>query len=172
MNSEYFNYLCSLIDHPVMNKHSYVKLLQHLGDVEFRYILPLDENRTLDGLELRNEYRDRYGETGLGLRPCTVFEMMVALAVRCEVHIMSNTEIGDRTGKWFWDMISSLGLYSMYDSKYDPDKVNDILETFMDRKYQPNGRGGLFTVDEYAEYDLTTIEIWYQLNWYLKNIDE
>lgn len=172
MNSEYFNYLCSLIDHPVMNKHSYVKLLQHLGDVEFRYILPLDENRTLDGLELRSEYRDRYGETGLGLRPCTVLEMMVALAVRCEVHIMSNTEIGDRTGKWFWDMISSLGLYSMYDSKYDPDKVDDILETFMDRKYQPNGRGGLFTVDEYAEYDLTTIEIWYQLNWYLKNIDE
>ena len=172
MNSEYFNYLCSLIDHPIMNKHSYVKLLQHLGDVEFRYILPLDENRTLDGLELRSEYRDRYGETGLGLKPCTVFEMMVALAVRCEVHIMSNTEIGDRTGKWFWDMISSLGLYSMYDSKYDPDKVDDILETFMDRKYQANGRGGLFTVDEYAEYDLTTIEIWYQLNWYLKNIDE
>ena len=171
MNNQYFNYLCNIIDHPVMSKHSYDKLLRKLGDVQFHYILPMDENRESDGIELRTDYEDKYGDSGMNNTPCTVLEMMIALAVRCEVHIMNKPELGDRTGKWFWDMIYSLGLYNMYDQNFDPDEVEDILEKFMDRQYEPNGRGGLFIVDKYAQYDLRTIEIWYQLNWYLEDIE-
>lgn len=43
-------------------------------------------------------------------RPCSVLEMIIALAIRLEEHIMDDPDIGNRTGQWFWDMIVSLGL--------------------------------------------------------------
>ena len=39
--------------------------------------------------------------------------MMIALAIRCEEHIMDDPDAGDRTGQWFWSMLVSLGLGSM-----------------------------------------------------------
>ena len=39
----------------------------------------------------------------------------------------------------------------------------------MNREYEPNGKGGLFTIRG-CEEDLTEVEIWYQLNWYLNTI--
>lgn len=92
--------------------------------------------------------------------------MMIALAIRCEEHIMDDPDIGNRTGQWFWNMIVNLGLGSMNDSKFDRDYVEDIVQKFLDRKYSRNGDGGLFTVNR-SRYDLRSVEIWYQMCWYL-----
>ena len=43
------------------------------------------------------------------------------------------------------------------------------VRRFMDGKYKPNGKGGLFTIPS-CERDLRTVEIWYQMNWYLNSI--
>ena len=100
--------------------------------------------------------------------PCTMLEMMVALAIKCE-EIMDDASIGDRTGQWFWGMIHSLGLSSMSDRVFDRDYVDDVIARFLDRDYEPDGRGGLFTV-RHCSHDLRTVEIWYQLSWYLDSI--
>ena len=100
--------------------------------------------------------------------PCSVFEMMVALAQRCE-SVMDDPKIGDRTGQWFWGMIASLGLNGMSDNHYDEKYVNDVVNRFLDREYEPNGKGGLFTIRN-CEHDLRDVEIWYQLCWYLDTI--
>ena len=101
--------------------------------------------------------------------PCSVLEMMVALAIRCEESIMDNPVYGDRTGQWFWNMIVSLGLGSMTDEMYDRDYVDNIVDRFLDRDYSPDGRGGLFTIRN-CEYDLRDVEITHQLYWYLDTI--
>ena len=100
--------------------------------------------------------------------PCSVFEMMVALAQRCEA-VMDDPKIGDRTGQWFWGMIASLGLNGMSDNHYDEKYVKDVINRFLDREYEPNGKGGLFTIRN-CEHDLRDVEIWYQLCWYLDTI--
>lgn len=82
---------------------------------------------------------------------------------------MSNDDVGNRTGQWFWGMITSLGLQGMNDSNFDMYKVNNILNTFLERKYLPNGRGGLFTL-EHPDRDLRNVEIWYQMHRYLGEI--
>ena len=95
--------------------------------------------------------------------------MMVALAIRCEEHIMGDQDIGDRTGLWFWGMIENLGLLSMTDTAFNKRRVDEIIDIFLNREYKRNGEGGLFTVKNHRD-DLRTVEIWYQLMWYLNEI--
>lgn len=91
---------------------------------------------------------------------------MIALAVRCEEHIMDDPDIGDRTGQWFWNMIVSLGLGSMTDERFDGEYVDEVVDIFLNREYERNGEGGLFTVND-TDRDMRNVEIWYQMHWYL-----
>jgi hypothetical protein len=95
--------------------------------------------------------------------------MMVALAVRCEETIMDDALMGNRTGQWFWGMIHNLGLSRMTDPEFDRRFVDDVIARFLNREYEPNGKGGLFTV-KHCDRDLRTVEIWWQLSWYLDSI--
>ena len=100
--------------------------------------------------------------------PCSVLEMMVALAMSCE-NIMNDPQIGDRTGQWFWNMIISLGLGSMTDIRFDKEYCLEVIYRFLDREYEPDGKGGLFTIRN-CDTDLRNVGIWYQTCWYLNNI--
>jgi hypothetical protein len=138
----------------------------------------MDENRALDGIELRYRFAHYKGidfyptikdvESYLD-GPCSVLEMMVALAMRCEDTIMDDAKVGDRTKQWFWGMITSLGLGGMRDDLFDKRYVTDILERFLNREYEPNGKGGLFYIRS-CDKDLRDVEIWHQLLWYLNSI--
>ena len=151
---------------------SYRKLLSHLHSVEFTYTIQRDSNRAADGIELRYRFSlvKNHKDWYLYLDgPCSVLEMMVALAIRCEEGIMDDPSVGDRTGQWFWGMITSLGLGSMLDERYDRRYVDYIIQRFLNREYKPNGEGGLFTIRN-TKRDMRTVEIWYQLNEYINTI--
>ena len=170
INDEYFEWMCGLIcGNRYAEAVSYRKLLAYLHSIEFTYSIPRDKNRAEDGLDLR--YRFTY-ETNIKHAedyihgPCSVLEMMVALAIRCEENIMDDPSYGNRTGQWFWGMIVNLGLGFMTDSRFDEQFVDDVIFRFLNREYEPDGKGGLFTVRN-CKYDLRTVEIWYQMCWYL-----
>ena len=173
IQDEYFEWLCDLVDIGRFAKHvSYRKLLARLHCVEFKWFIPYDDNRADDGVQLRRRYalmKDDLVITQSLNGPCTVLEMMVALAMRCEETIMDDAELGNRTGQWFWGMVHSLGLSSMQDYKFDRDYVDEVIGRFLNREYEPDGRGGLFTV-KHCPHDLRTVEIWSQLSWYLGSI--
>ena len=178
INDEYFKWMMDLIyDKRYFKRRSYRKLMKCLHDTEFTYIIGMDGNRAADGEDLRyrfayeNSYEYAMISSYLDNRPCSVLEMLVALSIRCEEHIMDNPVEGNRTGKWFWDMIINLGLCSMYDSKFDKGYVDDIINRFLNREYGRNGEGGLFTI-KYCDRDLRSVEIWYQMCWYLDYILE
>ena len=82
---------------------------------------------------------------------------------------MDNPQYGDRTTQWFWGMINNLGLGHMFNEYFDRDEARYIVNRFLDREYEPNGKGGLFTVRN-GTSDLRDVEIWDQLNWYLNDI--
>lgn len=175
--NSYFDWMYDTVCKQVHSKQiSYRKLLTRLHSTEFRYSIPMDENREEDGIELRyrfaltNGYEDSPDVVMDALMgPCTVLEMMVALAIRCEEDIMDDPRVGCRIGQWFWGMITSLGLGTMRDDKFDRQFVDDVLSRFLNRDYEPNGKGGLFTIRQ-CDHDLRTVEIWYQLCWYLNTI--
>ena len=66
-------------------------------------------------------------------------------------------------------MIRNLGLGSMTDVNFDDDYVKDRIEIFLYREYEPDGKGGLFTIKN-CDIDLRTVEIWTQLCWYIDSI--
>lgn len=176
LHIEYFTWLYNLVCVTRFSKHiSYTKLLKHLHSIEFRYSLDKDQGRAEDGEELRYRFattqgynRDWAADVLDG--PCSVLEMMIALAIRCEETIMDNARISNRTSQWFWGMVVNLGLGAMDDNRYDEKLVDQAIETFLDREYSPDGKGGLFTV-KHCHEDLRTVEIWYQLCWYLNDVD-
>ena len=176
INEDYFEWLYEgMCGNRYSKNISYRKLLEHLHNTNFRYTISNDKNRASDGIDLRYSFALSQGcedepelITDYLKGPCSVFEMMVALAQRCE-SVMDDPKIGDRTGEWFWGMINNLGLGGMNDNRYDEQYVDDVINTFLDREYKSNGKGGLFTIRN-CEYDLREVEIWYQLCWYLDTI--
>jgi len=151
------------------------KIITLLHNIEFRYSIPMDANREEDGIDLRYRFitevgiPKNYQEVYAYLDgPCSVLEMMIALAIRCEESIMDDPDIGDRTSEWFWLMMKNLGLDYMSDRKFDRDIAEEKISIFLDRKYKRNGEGGLFVVN--GRRDLRKVEIWYQMCWYLDTI--
>ena len=177
LRDEYFTWLRELIGTSRRsNKISYEKLLSYLHSTDFRYSLEMDGNRAEDGVDLRYRFALAWGyEDAPELildalqDPCSVLEMMIALAIRCEETIMDDAHIGDRTGQWFWGMVVNLGLGSMSDDRFDELYVEAVVERFLNREYEPNGSGGLFTI-RHCDRDVRTMEIWHQLCWYLDSI--
>lgn len=171
VRNEYFEWLYDLTcSNRKSNVTTFRKLLTRLHDTEFRYSILRDQNRAEDGIDLRNRFGDI---SRLPIEyldgPCSVLEMMAALAIRCEETIMDDPSMGDRTSQWFWIMIVNLGLGAMSDNRYDRQFVDDAINRFLDREYEPDGRGGLFRVRG-CDVDMRTLEIWYQLCRFLDTI--
>lgn len=172
IRNEYFKWMTDIVCGDRFSREcSYSKLLKHLHSIDFTWIIPKDSNRAEDGKDLRwrfayfnhiDDYRDLNG-------PCSVLEMILALAIRCEESIMDDPAYGDRTSQWFWGMITNLGLGGMTDSRFDISYADNVIDRFLNREYDPDGQGGLFTIRD-CEYDLRDVEIWAQMNWFLDSI--
>lgn len=174
--SEYVDWMYDLVCNDRYSRRlSYRTLFSYLNETPFEYTIPMDGNRAEDGTDLRyrfgreNGYSDQTIATYLDVEPCSVLEMMIALAFRIEDQIMWNPDVGDRTGQWFWEMIVNLGLGQMHDGNFDLHEFHKIMNRLIDRKYKRNGEGGLFKISD-RSIDMRTTEIWYQMQYYLGEV--
>ena len=150
-------------------------ILTYLNAIPFRWLLDLDENRAIDGLELRNDILESDSEITESLlafreSPATILEVLIGLAHRMDDAL---TTWGDssKVDIWFWEMVRNLGLTKFTDDYMvvSPEiigEVNDILDGWMDRTYDFDGRGGLFPLMN-PETDQRFVEIWYQMSYYI-----
>lgn len=172
---QYFHWMCGKVYGFQYSGPSYQKLLTLLNKIPFTYLFEMDGNRADDGIALRNrfghetEFKNYYILFDIMPEPCSVLEMMVALAIRCEEHIMDNPEIGNRTSKWFWTMIDNLGLTEMDDSDYSQPIAEMVIQRFLEHEYARDGRGGLFAIPG-TKRDMRNADIWYQMMWYLCDV--
>jgi hypothetical protein len=164
----YFTWLCTKI-YP---KKSYHFLLKTLHRREFYWTVPNDDNRAEDGKKLREEYQrdtayilDYEALDG----PCSVLEMLVALAERWE-GITGCSPDENQSYVWFWLMMENCGLAGYTDARITAPnaafEVDQIIDQVLGRTYRRNGRGGLFPLRRPKE-DQRRVELWYQLNAYL-----
>nr|DAR78141.1 MAG TPA: hypothetical protein [Caudoviricetes sp.] len=168
MNDLYFSWIEKLISNDEMTASDYRKLLSFLNDIQFDYLIPMDDNRIADGIDLR--YRFGYDAeipyaqiaTYLDIRPASVLEVMVALSLRIEEQFID----GDDVGNWFWIMIANLGLDEYKDLYFNKAEVDRIIKKFLKRDYEKNGRGSLFITND-RNKDMRQIEIWDQMHLYL-----
>jgi hypothetical protein len=146
---------------------TYWNLFRQLYSTEFVWLIPNDDNRAADGIQLRYEWA---GEThtkvdvewfNLG---CSFLEMLIALSRRL------GFETDEDSGEWFWHLLDNLELLDFNDrSSHSAEEVQTIVKTVILRKYERNGRGGLFPLKTPTK-DQRKVEIWYQLSEYLLQI--
>ena len=169
-NKLYFNYL---VDKVCTRGEAakYAELLSFLHSSSFIYSLPMDDNRAADGVELRTDFILKQKSSPheilreIDRLPCSVLEMMVALAVRIECEIMNDDFLGDRTGLWFWAMVNSIDL-NRINKDFDSSEARRHLDICLNREYDYEGHGAFFTVHN-PPADMRQTDIWYQANWWL-----
>lgn len=158
----YFLWITGLANEWCSEYGSYHQLIEILHLTPFYSPIYNDKNRIKDAVNLRTQF-----DPSLSLdEPCSILELMIALAFRCEKDIMDDPDTGDRTGFWFFSMIKSLGLSEMTDEKFNLVVTMATLDNFVKRRYKPNGEGSLFTI-HHSRQDFRNKEIWYQMCWYL-----
>lgn len=138
-------------------------------NVAFNASVPNDDNRAVEGKNLRTEFLNIVGQDAAEhyqwlATPCTLLEMLVALTARAA--FMS----GMAESMWFGIFMDNLGFTHYYDSDWE-DKFRPIISATLtklnERRYKQNGYGGLFPVYQ-TDRDQRTVEIWYQMCAYIQ----
>ena len=102
------------------------------------------------------------------LGPCSVLEMMIALAESIDTYGSIDMLPIERTTKYFWLMIRNLELDGLVDSAWNytsESYFNHKIDVLLNRKYEANGSGGLFPLQK-PEADQRYVEIWFQMQSY------
>ena len=153
--SDYYIWLRNLVGDP----RNYKKLIRQLDTISFTWIFALDKNRSEGGILLRGRYANETStfEEDVRLGPCSVLEMLISLAGHMEDQLACNVET------WFWVLIQNLCLDQFTDDNYDERGVDYLVSTWLNRKYEPNGAGSLFPLNNYPG-DCRNLDIWSQMN--------
>lgn len=158
--SDYYLWLDSLV-----NDGNHESLIRYLYEQPYRWQFTLDENRAAGGINLRRTFAYENGVElkDVGFGPCSVLEMLIALAGR--MTDMLTMDIFD----WFWSLISNLKLDRFDDGHFDERGISYILNVWLDRKYDERGNGSLFPLRGYSG-DCKNLDIWTQMNiWIAEN---
>jgi hypothetical protein len=117
MNNQYFQWLCDIV---CVNtaENSYWLLTKALHRKEFFWTVANDDNRAADGKKLRERFSDEMGYSSCDpiSGPCTVFELLIALAERCERMMAGSCD--KKTADWFWKILENIGLDKYTDDSY------------------------------------------------------
>lgn len=153
-------------------ERSHWKLARRLYGTKFLYFVPNDDNRAMDGIDLREEFLDQLPEYEVERAwlemECSVLEMLIALARRADFHSFDGTMPEGKRG-WFWHLMDNVGLSPYVDAvirEGDLGEIDKILSKLNNRTYNANGRGGLFPLRR-PRGDQRKVELWYQLSAYL-----
>lgn len=171
-DDRYFEWLYASIG-SVRNRNpsrSYWSLAKKLYSQPFVWFVPNDDNRALDGVELRQLFISDWGREGITRHwlelDCSMLEMLIALSRR------ASYESYGTPGGWFWKFMENLGI------RYTDDlieisieeEIDDAVMRINERTYGANGEGGLFPLKR-PHTDQRDTELWYQLMAYLDEIE-
>lgn len=145
-------------------------LLAQLYSKEFVWSVPNDDNRLVDGVDLRMQFLElnqirtpdpKWMELG-----CNMLELLIAISRR-----LSFLQDGEPS-VWFWHLLEVLDLEQYNDTRYNmtvEGLVDQTLNRVIYRQYEPNGVGGLFPLRN-PKHDQRKVELWSQLNAYLNEL--
>ena len=159
---DYYIWLCDVIN--LRAHRGYSKLIKQLSEIEFYWSVANDGDRAEDGKRLRIDYifdtDDRSDDSWVD-EPCSVLEMLIALASRLRNDIMPEYDI--ETDDWFWKFISNLGLDLYNDRNWSKIEVGERVNSFLSR----DGKVVLFFSEKHTKKQHKKLEIWYQMHFWL-----
>lgn len=156
-----------------IERREYNKLLVILFKTPFLSIVPNDQNRAIDGVDLRSDFRSANRALFIGSPEeeewfnleCSILEMLIALSDRAAYESNIDSDV------WFWTFLENLNLLRFTDYKLENKEGSDkevsyILQRLNNRSYNRDGLGGIFPLIDPVK-DQRRVEIWYQMSAYL-----
>jgi hypothetical protein len=150
---------------------SFWDLLNLMFEKPFGWLdhVPMDENRAVDGTDLRVDFAHSIGRRPETVKelfgPCTFVELIIGLSRR-----MAFVAGGSAPG-WAWQLLQNLEMHRLSDP-LTPSKArraDEIMDRVIQRTYRPDGTGGLFPL-AWPEEDQRKVELWYQLNSFIEEL--
>lgn len=149
------------------------KAFRCLNEIRFEWLIPLDENREVNGRYLRNTYKcscpyePTINEIFDLRKPASVLEVLTVLTLNIEQDLGRKLTHGDCEFVWFTMMCTNMGIYDvMYNdvNAYDEAEILRRVYSWMARSYNYNGSGGgIFVLDRpNPGQDLRTMQLWDQ----------
>lgn len=162
----YFTWLTSQIEFPRSSQKTYNDLLLRLHEKEFIWTVPGDDNRVQDALDMRTEFSHQKQRVKFK-NFVSVLEILIVLS--CKLEFLA----GGQASSWACQLIENLGLNRSYDPLENKraERTEEILESLVWRTYRRDGHGGFFPLN-WPKEDQRKIELWYQLNAYVNEIEE
>ena len=182
----YVKWLMSLVEDERVSagqRLSYNKLLWRLWRIEYVPSFGNDDDRAIEGLELRNRYLSSLGENiGIYIHDdasndvermwgkCRVLEMLIALSTRM-YDLMQDLGVYNSVSRWFWEIMNRVGFDILDDDHWDTEGfdsrayVTETCEHIMNRDgvyTDGDSRGGWFWIVGWEN-----MEVWYQMHAYL-----
>lgn len=160
-NNPYFRYLCH-----VAGIDDYTLLAKTLYKLEFKWFIPNDDNRIVDGHMFREEFEDET-RIVIGKYPKAItLEVMVGIARR----FSELADISIQTA--FRELLLNSGLYAFTDDEFyengGPKTIKRIMNDIIFRHYSSTGSGSFFPLSKPNGIDMRITEIWYQMQYYLE----
>lgn len=158
VDHEYYCWLIGQVRVPP--DRSYLDVFERMHNMEFVWMIPNDDNRVQDALDLRTEFLA--GRKRIDLSGATCLEVLISLSRRVAF------DAGEAAELWAWRLMKNLMLHKFMDpiTEAQARKVDDILETLVWRTYHRDGRGGFFPLKRSVD-DMTKREIWHQMHAYV-----
>ena len=163
----YYEWLIGQIDIP--NDRSYLDLFERMHNHDFVWLIPNDDNRVQDALDLRLEFGTAESVLHLAGATATCLEMVVSLSRKVAFTASGNSH----AKQWAWTLIKNLGLSRFNDpvTRENADQIDHILHDLIWRNYNADGSGGFFPLQR-PDTNQTEVEIWHQLHAYVTEMTD
>jgi hypothetical protein len=168
LREEYLGWLEANLRDKYANRKPYWGLVNLMFDTEFRWYIPMDENRMVDGLDLRVEFAYKINvspQVMKALGPGSFLEVLIGLSRRLAF------VAGGQPPGWAWHLFTNLELDRFSDplTRAKQRKAEEIMRVAMERTYLPDGTGGFFPL-VWPDGDQTKIELWYQMHAFIEEL--
>lgn len=168
LRDDYLHWLEPQLKDDYSQGKSYWGLVNLMFDTPFTWVIPLDENRVGDGMDLRIEFAR---EVRIRPRAMDIFgpgsflEVLIGLSRRLAF------DAGGQDPEWCWVLMTNLELHWLPDPLTPPKqrRAEEIMRVAMERTYSPDGTGGFFPLTR-PDGDQTRIEIWYQMSQFIEEL--
>ena len=139
IEQKYFTWLIDQIEIPYRNRNTYNDLFGRMFSTEFVWIIPHDDNRLQDGLDLRVEFLN--GKSHIFDQGASILEVLIALSRRVEF------VAGGRAPIWAWQLIENLRLHKASDplEGAKANRVDETLDALVWRTYRTEWFRGIFS---------------------------
>lgn len=171
--SGYFEWLVEIVRGEDEEYVDLIPVLDFLFDRRFEWHNTLDRNRVADALLLRRDYAKEEGcayPADSKEKECSVFEVLVRLAVDVDDHITGDPE-DPHPEIWFWKWLENLGIDDRCTGEgYDEEYLEQQISRWLKGDFSSLGKGSPFRLHHRAG-DQRKKDMWGQCMAYISEVE-